>query len=47
MIVVYCDGYYCLEALDAVNLLIGRGFKVKMYKNGLDEWRSAGFDVEY
>ncbi len=45
MIVVYCEGYYCIQAIDATNLLKGKGFNVKMYRNGLDEWTASGFDV--
>ncbi len=45
MIVVYCEGYYCIQAVDATNMLMERGLNVKMYRNGLDEWTASGFEV--
>jgi len=45
MIVVYCEGYYCIQAIDATNILKDKGFNVKMYRNGLDEWATSGFEV--
>lgn len=46
MIIVYCEGYYCIQAIDATNFLKEKGLNVKMYRNGLDEWAASGFDVE-
>ncbi|SDI03394.1 transcriptional regulator, ArsR family [Vibrio xiamenensis] len=45
MIVVYCEGYYCIQAIDATNILKEKGLNVKMYRNGLDEWAASGFDI--
>ncbi len=46
MIVVYCEGYYCIQAFEATNILLAKGLNVKMYQNGLDEWTASGFDIE-
>lgn len=44
LIIVYCEGYYCIQAIDATNILKDKGFNVKMYRNGLDEWATSGFE---
>lgn len=44
-IVVYCEGYYCIEALRATTILQEKGCLVKMYRNGINEWQAAGFEV--
>ncbi|RQW62770.1 ArsR/SmtB family transcription factor [Vibrio viridaestus] len=46
LIVVYCENVYCIQAIDAVQLLLEKKYKVKVYPNGLQEWQNAGYDVE-
>jgi len=45
-IVAYCRGPYCVLSYEAVELLRGRGFRVRRLVDGLPEWRSAGLPVE-
>ncbi|CAG1017137.1 putative HTH-type transcriptional regulator [Burkholderiaceae bacterium] len=44
-IVAYCRGPYCVLSYEAVELLRGRGFKVRRLEDGLPEWRLAGLPV--
>ncbi|WP_206537882.1 ArsR/SmtB family transcription factor [Shewanella mangrovi] len=44
-IIVYCEGHYCIEAIDAMKLLVRKKYGVKMYRNGLNEWAGAGFPL--
>lgn len=46
LIIVYCENVYCIQAIDAVKLLLERQYKVKVYPNGLQEWQNAGFEIE-
>jgi rhodanese-related sulfurtransferase/DNA-binding transcriptional ArsR family regulator len=45
-IVVYCRGPYCVMALDAVELLRKKGFKVQRMELGVADWRAHGWRVE-
>jgi rhodanese-related sulfurtransferase len=45
-IVVYCRGPYCVMALDAVELLRKKGFKVQRMEQGVADWRAHGWRVE-
>jgi rhodanese-related sulfurtransferase len=45
-IVVYCRGPYCVMALDAVELLRKKGFKVQRMEQGIADWRAHGWRVE-
>jgi ArsR family transcriptional regulator len=45
-IVAYCRGPYCVLSYEAVELLRGRGFKVRRLEDGLPEWRLAGLPVK-
>lgn len=44
-IIVYCEGHYCIEAIEAMKLLARKNYNVRMYRNGLNEWSSAGFPL--
>lgn len=45
-IVAYCRGPYCLMSYDAVQLLRQKGLKARRLKDGMPEWRLAGFPTE-
>ncbi len=45
LIVVYCEGFYCIQSIQAIKILLAKGCDVKMYRNGLTEWSAAGYDV--
>lgn len=45
-IVAYCRGPYCLLSDAAVQLLAGRGFRVRKIPDGVSEWQAAGLPVE-
>lgn len=45
-IVAYCRGPYCVLAVEAVELLRKRGFKVNRLPEGVVEWRARGWRVE-
>jgi rhodanese-related sulfurtransferase len=44
-IVAYCRGPYCLFAIEAVEILRTRGFRVRRLSGGLPDWASQGFPV--
>jgi rhodanese-related sulfurtransferase len=44
--VAYCRGPYCVFSDEAVTLLRDRGFQATRLRDGLPDWRSAGFPVE-
>ena len=44
-IVAYCRGPFCLMSYDVVALLRGKGLKARHLRDGLPEWRAAGFPV--
>lgn len=46
LLIVYCEGFYCIQAIDAMKILAIKGFRVKMYRNGLTEWSAAGYSTE-
>jgi rhodanese-related sulfurtransferase len=45
-IVAYCRGPYCVFADEAVQLLLGRGFRARRLTEGFPEWRAAGYPSE-
>jgi rhodanese-related sulfurtransferase len=45
-IVAYCRGPYCLLSDAAVQLLAGRGLRVRKIQDGVSEWQAAGLPVE-
>lgn len=45
-LVVYCRGPYCVLALDALEYLHQKGFKVRRLEESVAEWRRAGLPVE-
>jgi len=45
-IVAYCRGPYCVFSDEAVALLGSRGFRARRLRQGLPDWRAAGFPVE-
>ena len=45
-IVAYCRGPYCVMALEAVELLLARGFRAIRLEDGVPDWRAHGFTVE-
>jgi rhodanese-related sulfurtransferase len=45
-IVAYCRGPYCVFSDEAVMLLRDRGFQAMRLRDGLPDWRAAGFPVE-
>jgi rhodanese-related sulfurtransferase len=45
-IVAYCRGPYCVFSDKAVALLGSRGFRARRLRQGLPDWRAAGFPVE-
>lgn len=44
-IVAYCRGPFCLLSDEAVNLLAARGFEVRKIRDGVSEWKAAGFPL--
>ena len=44
-VVAYCRGPYCVMAVEAVELLRGRGFGAKRLDIGVGEWRARGWRV--
>lgn len=45
-IVAYCRGPYCLLAVQAVEMLVARGFKARRYDESVQDWRARGLPVE-
>ena len=46
-IIVYCGGPTCPQSLQAAQKLMDLGYtNVKAYEGGLEEWKSAGNQVE-
>jgi rhodanese-related sulfurtransferase len=44
-IIAYCRGPYCLLAVQAVELLRGRGFRAVRLEDGVSDWRAHGLPV--
>lgn len=44
-IVAYCRGPFCLLSDEAVDLLAARGFEVRKIRDGVSEWKAAGFPL--
>ncbi len=44
-IVAYCRGPYCVLAQEAVKLLTKKGFRSVRLKDGIAEWKEAGFPI--
>ncbi len=45
-LVVYCRGPYCVLALDALEYLHQKGFKVRRLEESVADWQRAGLPVE-
>jgi len=46
-IVAYCRGQYCSFAPEAARYLAGKGYDVKLLREGLPDWSSAGLPIEH
>lgn len=44
-IVAYCRGPYCVYAIEAVERLRERGYRVRRLAEGVPDWRRAGYPV--
>ena len=44
-VVAYCRGPYCVLAIQAVEMLRARGFRVARLDDGVPEWRARGYSV--
>jgi rhodanese-related sulfurtransferase len=44
-IVAYCRGPYCVYAIEAIELLRKRGFRVRRLIEGVPAWRARGYPV--
>jgi len=44
-IVAYCRGPYCVLAIQAVEILRKKGFRVVRLEEGVQDWRAMGFPV--
>lgn len=44
-IVAYCRGPYCMLSLEAVAILRREGFRARIMKHGLPDWKAAGRPV--
>lgn len=45
-VVAYCRGPYCVLAIEAVELLLSRGYRAVRLEDGVAEWRAAGLPIE-
>ena len=45
-IVAYCRGPYCVLAIEAVEVLRGKGFNAIRLEEGIQDWRAMGLPVE-
>jgi len=45
-LVAYCRGHYCVLSAEALKILKDAGFKVIRLKEGLPEWKEAGYPVD-
>jgi len=46
-IVAYCRGPYCVLAIEAVEMLRGKGFTAFRLEDGVSEWQSRGYSIEH
>lgn len=46
LIVVYCLSPECMSCVEAAGILAGKGFNVKVYKGGTQEWMESGLPCE-
>jgi rhodanese-related sulfurtransferase/DNA-binding transcriptional ArsR family regulator len=44
-IVAYCRGPYCVMAIEAVEILLKRGFRAQRMEQGVIEWRARGWRI--
>jgi rhodanese-related sulfurtransferase len=44
-IIAYCRGPYCVMAIEAVELLLNRGFRAQRMEQGVIEWRARGWRI--
>jgi rhodanese-related sulfurtransferase/DNA-binding transcriptional ArsR family regulator len=44
-VVAYCRGPYCVMAVEAVELLRGKGFRAHRMEQGVADWRARGWRV--
>jgi len=45
-IVAYCRGPYCVLALEAVEMMLKKGFKAVRLEEGVQDWRAMGLSLE-
>ena len=44
-IVAYCRGPYCMLSVEAVEVLRGEGFRARIMKQGVPDWKAGGHPV--
>lgn len=45
-IIAYCRGPYCVMAAEAAKILSSKGYKVRVMKDDVNNWRNLGYPVE-
>jgi rhodanese-related sulfurtransferase len=45
-VVTYCANTTCSASRNAAELLSGKGYRVRAYEGGINEWKAAGLPVE-
>lgn len=45
-IITYCAGGDCHASLEGAQKLAEKGFKVRAYEGGIEEWKQAGLPLE-
>ena len=45
-VVTYCANYMCTASRQAARDLAAKGFNVRAYEGGIEEWKKAGLPVE-
>lgn len=45
-IITHCTNYACNSSRYAAEFLQSKGFNVKAYEGGIEEWKEAGYPVE-
>jgi rhodanese-related sulfurtransferase len=45
-VVTYCASYQCHASRNAAEKLAGKGFNVRAYEGGIQEWKDSGLPLE-
>ena len=45
-VITYCAGGDCHASVEAAHKLAEKGFKVRAYEGGIEEWKEAGLPLE-